>query len=73
MDDNSLLIYDNLYDNFLESKNKLYVFGFNFVESFNRYLLDIASKYIDIDFLEQSDEDFEHTVYGFRSMDEEVK
>lgn len=73
LDDNSLLIYDNLYENFLESKNKLYVFGFNFVESFNRYLLDIASKYIDIDFLEQSDEDFEHTVYGFRSMDEEVQ
>lgn len=73
LDDNSLLIYDNLYENFLESKNKLYVFGFNFVESFNRHLLDIASKYIDIDFLEQSDEDFEHTVYGFRSMDEEVQ
>ena len=73
LDDNSLLIYDNLYDNFLESKNKLYVFGFNFVESFNRHLLDIASKYIDIDFLEQSDEDFEHTVYGFKSMDEEVQ
>lgn len=73
LDNNSLLIYDNLYENFLESKNKLYVFGFNFVESFNRHLLDIASKYIDIDFLEQSDEDFEHTVYGFRSMDEEVQ
>lgn len=73
LDDNNLLIYDNLYENFLESKNKLYVFGFNFIESFNRYLLDIASKYIDIDFLEQSDEDFEHTVYGFRSMDEEVQ
>ncbi|MBO5474903.1 MAG: PD-(D/E)XK nuclease family protein [Bacilli bacterium] len=73
LDDNSLLIYDNLYDNFLESKNKLYVFGFNFIESFNRYLLDIASKYISIDYLETNEENFEHTVYGFRSMDEEVQ
>lgn len=73
LDNNSLLIYDNLYENFLESKNKLYVFGFNFIESFNRHLLDIASKYIDIDFLETNEENFEHTVYGFRSMDEEVQ
>ena len=73
LDNNSLLIYDNLYENFLESKNKLYVFGFNFVESFNRHLLDIASKYIDIDYLEKNVENFEHTVYGFKSMDEEVQ
>lgn len=73
LDDNSLLIYDNLYENFLESKNKLYVFGFNFIESFNRHLLDIASKYIDIDYLETNEENFEHTVYGFKSMDEEVQ
>lgn len=73
LDDNSLLIYDNLYENFLESKNKLYVFGFNFIESFNRHLLDIASKYIDIEYLEKNEENFEHTVYGFRSMDEEVQ
>lgn len=73
LDNNSLLIYDNLYENFLESKNKLYVFGFNFIESFNRHLLDIASKYIDIEYLEKNEENFEHTVYGFRSMDEEVQ
>lgn len=73
LDDNNYLIYDKLYKNFLESKNKLYVFGFSFIESFNEYLLKLASDYIDICYLNIDAKVNEHKVFEFKSLEEEVQ
>lgn len=67
------LIYDELYKNFLESKNKLYVFGFDFIDSFNNHLLDIASNYIEVIHLNKKNENYKHQVYAFNSMDAEIQ
>lgn len=73
LDNESLLIYDELYKNFLESKNKLYVFGFDFIESFNSHLLDLASYSIEVIRLSKEEKDYKHQVYAFNSIDEEVQ
>ena len=73
LDENNLLIYDGLYKNFLESKNKLYIFGFSFIESFKKYLLDMASKYIDIEYLSIDENNNEHQVYEFKTIDAEIQ
>ncbi len=73
LDDNNLLIYDDLFNNFLESKNKLYVYGFSYLESFKKYLLDKASNYITIEHIKEEQKIFEHQVYEFKTMDEEIQ
>ena len=70
--DNSLLIIDNLFKDLLKSKNKLYVFGFDYINKFNNYLLELAKEYIDVVILPKNEHDYKHTVYGFNTIDEEV-
>lgn len=66
------LIHDELFIDLLKSKSKLYVFGFDYIDKYNNYLLDIVSKYIPIEKLEKSNLNYSHTVYNLNTMEDEI-
>lgn len=66
--ENGLLIYDTLFKNLLKGK-KIYVYGFDYIDSFNKYLLD---KLEDVTIIPKEDKNYKHTVYEFDSMQDEL-
>ena len=69
---NNLLIKDDLFKYLLKSKNKLYVYGFDYIDKYNSYLLDITRKYIEIEIINKENNNYEHTVYEADTIEEEV-
>lgn len=72
LEDNNLLIKDNLFINLLKSKNKLYVYGYSYLNKFNKYLLDLCSKYIKIEVIESKNSNYTHSVHEFKTMNDEI-
>lgn len=72
LSENNLLIKDELFKSLLKSKNKLYVFGFDYINKFNQSLLEIAKSYIEITYINKNSYDYKHDVYGFTTIDDEV-
>lgn len=72
LDKHNMLIKDDLFTNLLKSKNKLYVFGFDYIKKYEHYLLDIASKYIKLIILDKETKDLVHEVYNLETMEQEV-
>lgn len=70
--DNNLLIIDKLYSSFLKSKSKLYVFGYDYLTKFNKYLLEEASKYIEIEYIDKENKDYTHEAYELDTINDEV-
>lgn len=70
--DNNLLIFDNLFINLLKSKNKLYVFGFDYISKFNNYLLDLCKNYIEVEIINKGNNNYSHDIYELYTMEEEV-
>lgn len=68
----NLLIQDELFECLLKSKKKLYVFGFDYINLFNKYILNKAQKYIDVVTIEKEYDDYTHDIYEFKSMYDEV-
>lgn len=72
LDRKSLLIRDGLFVSMLKSKKKMYVFGFDYINKFNAYLLELASKYVDIQILEKANKNLSCRVYNCGSLNKEV-
>ena len=70
--DNNLLIKDDLFIDLLKSKNKIYVYGFDYISKYNNYLLDIAKSYIEVEIIEKEYNEYDHIVYSANTMEEEV-
>ena len=70
--DNNLLLNDNLFVDFLKSKTKLYVYGFDYINKFNKYLLNEASKYIEIEYIDKEQKDYKHYAYELDTINDEV-
>ncbi|MBE6160633.1 MAG: hypothetical protein E7158_00225 [Firmicutes bacterium] len=70
--DSDLLIKDGLFIHLLKSKNKMYVYGFDYINKFNEYLLNLASKYIRIEKIEKEENEYEHDFYEAKNIEEEV-
>lgn len=73
LDSKNLLIRDKLFINLLKSKRKMYVFGFDYINKFNNYLLDLASKYIEVEKLEKTNKNLTCNVYNCRTLNREVE
>ena len=72
LEDNDLLIKDPLFINLIKSKSKIYVYGFDYLTKFNKYLLDLASNYIDVEIISKEYKEYDHSVLEFNSMENEV-
>ena len=70
--DNNLLIKDELFKDLLKSKNKIYVYGFDYITKFNNYLLDLAREYIDVEIINKEVKEYEHVVHKAKTMEDEV-
>lgn len=69
---NNYLKFDVLFKELLKSKSTIYVYGFDYINLFDKHLLSIASEYIDIEVLEKEYTEYEHTVYEFNTIFDEV-
>ena len=69
---NGLLEKDILFKELLKSKQKLYVYGFDFINKFNNYLLELASKYIEVERINKDQKNNVHKVIEFNNMEDEV-
>lgn len=73
LENKNLLIKDKLFVSMLKSKKKLYVFGFDYINKFNNYLLDLAKTYIDVEILDKTNRTLTSKVYNCKTMDKEVE
>ena len=69
---NDLLIKDDLFKDLLKSKKKLYVYGYDYINKFNNYLLSLAKEYIKVEELDKPSNEYEHVVHVAKTMEEEV-
>ena len=63
-----LLIKDPLFKSLLERK-KVYVYGFDYIDSFNRYMLSMLN---DVTILEQSCKNITHEAIEFNNIQDEI-
>ena len=68
----NLLIQDNLFKYLLKSKKKVYVYGFDYINRFNMYILDKVKELVDVLIIEKDYKEYSHTVYEFKTMFDEV-
>ena len=69
---NNLLVIDPLFKDLLKSKKQLYVYGFDYINKFNNYLLELASQYIEVKNIDKEMNNNVHKVIEFNSMEDEV-
>ena len=69
---NDLLIKDDLFKDLLKSKKKLYVYGYDYINKFNNYLLSLAKEYIKVEELDKPSNEYEHVVHVAKTIEEEV-
>ena len=72
LDKKSLLIKDPLFIDLLKSKNKLFVFGFTTINKMEEHLLNEASKYIEIEYIQNEEHNYTHIAYKLGTLEEEV-
>ncbi|MCX4365192.1 MAG: PD-(D/E)XK nuclease family protein [Bacilli bacterium] len=73
LDSKGLLIRDNLFGSMLKSKKKVYVFGFDYINKFNNYLLDLTKEYIDVEILEKDNKKLSCNVYNCQTLNKEIE
>ena len=71
--DNNLLITDPLFTSLLKSKSKMYVYGFSYINKFNKHLLELAKQYIDYEEVKTNTSNYDHQIYELPNMNEEIK
>lgn len=72
LDNHNLLKYDLLFPSLLKNRHKLYVGGFSYLPKFNKYLLDLAKIYINIEIIPLEEKNHSHDVYVAKTMKEEI-
>lgn len=66
---NNLLIIDKLFSNLLKSKDAIYVYGFDYINKFNEYML---KKIDNVIIINKNNNNFKHEVYEFNDIKEEI-
>lgn len=69
---NNLLIKDNLFKSLIKSKKNIYVYGFDYIKKFDKYLLNLISDIADIHIINKNCSTYYHEVYNLNTMDKEV-
>lgn len=72
LEEKDLLIKDKLFINLLKSKSVLYVYGFDYLNKFQKYLLSLVGNYLEIIYLDKEEHDYIHDVNHYSTMEEEV-
>lgn len=72
LEENNLLIKDTLFKNLISSKLKVYVYGFDYIKLFDKYLLDQVKDLTTVQIIEKEENNYAHTIYEFKSIYEEV-
>ena len=72
LDSLNYLEKDKLFIELLKSKNKMYVYGFSQINKYNKYLLDLASNYIKIEYIDTKINNYSHDVYCLKHIEDEV-
>ncbi len=67
-----LLKREPLFPELLQSKRKLYTYGFHSFDPFQEYLLKMATSYIMVENIEREEGSYEHNVYSFDTLEKEV-
>ncbi|MCH5166853.1 MAG: PD-(D/E)XK nuclease family protein [Erysipelotrichales bacterium] len=70
--DKDLLIIDKLFLNLLKSKKKLYIYGFDYIKKFDKYLLNLISELIEIEYIEKENKNLKQTIHEFDTIYDET-
>lgn len=62
------LIYDKLFRNLLKSKKKIYVYGYDYISKFDKYLLKQVADLVEVEVIDKSKKNIIHTVHEFNTI-----
>lgn len=72
LDNNKMLIYDKLFIKLLNNYNNLIVYNFDYISSFDKYLLNKIKDIINIKIINKTYNEYKHIVYSFDNAYEEI-
>lgn len=70
--DNNLLIYDNLFLNYIKNK-KIVFYNYNYFTAFEKNLINELKKYTEVEIIEKEYSTYKHSIYEFSTIFEEVE
>ena len=70
LNNKNLLIKDPIFIDLINSKDKIYVYGFDHINKFNKYLLDMIKNY---EIIEKKYNNYTHTAYKIVQLEDEVQ
>ncbi len=69
---NKFLIIDPLFKELVKSKKIVYVYGFDYINLFNSYLLDQIKTLTNVEIIEKGYNNYSHKIFEFKSIYDEV-
>lgn len=69
LDEHNLLIYDQLFPNLINNYQQIYVYGFDYLDSFNKHMLD---KFNNVIYLNKNNQKYHHDVLIFNNINDEI-
>lgn len=69
---NKFLIVDPLFKELVKSKKIVYVYGFDYINLFNSYLLDQIKTLTNVEIIEKGYNNYSHKIFEFKSIYDEV-
>lgn len=72
LDNNNKLIYDNLFINLLKNYDNLIIYNFDYISSFNKYLLSKIENIINIKIINKTYNNYKHNIYYFDNIYNEI-
>ena len=70
--DNNLLIFDYLFPALLKNYDTVYVVGYHYLDSFNKYLLELVKPYLKVEIIDVFNNNYQHQVYEAQNIEEEI-
>lgn len=70
--DNNLLIFDHLFPALLKNYDTVYVVGYHYLDSFNKYLLELVKPYLKVEIIDVFNNNYQHQVYEAQNIEEEI-
>ncbi len=72
LDNKNMLIYDKLFINLLKNYDNLVVYNFDYISSFNKYILDKIKDIINIKIINKNYNNYKHNVYFCDTIYDEI-
>lgn len=73
LEEKGLLIKDELFIDLINSKSKIYIYGFSLMTRFNNYLKKQLEQYKTVEVLKNNINDYKHEVLKFKHIEDEVQ